>query len=599
MKAQLAHKGNSRRGAAMLYALFAAFTAATMVSVMMSLSLSTHRSSNTQRRSLQARYLAEGAIEVAKRDVANAVANWAAVPAAGKATIDGVEIDYTVTPTGFSGVSTDPSGIQTLIDGYEIRADATSDGHQSVAHRLINTEATPIFQFAVFYTEDLEINPGQDMTIRGRIHTNKDMYLNTSGVMTLDTNYVRAVGNLYRDRKGTIAPWPGSVTIRRWVQDPFDPLEPKVYLNSKSEYQLTNAGIPSTSGYDSDFTSGWDANADGDFDDPGDLYPWGPGALKYWGSLGGYPVSGNTVMTSAHGVSTVSTPYIGSIKMYESDPNGTHYWEPAAEEYLPAAPGLGTHSKGYYHDKAGLTILTQANGTVQILDEDGVDITSSLPGVVSFGNLYDARQAGSMTKRNLVTKIDLAVLKAKGAYPSNGLIYAGTYGSGQGVKARGVQLFNGAELAAPLTVVTENPLYIQGDFNTVKKTSAAVIGDAVNLLSNGWNNSKSKGVLPKAKATTYNVALITGNMETKGGNYNGGLENLPRLHENWSGIKLTLKGSFVNTWENVYATGRWQLGGYFYTPPVRDFSYDTMFNNAANLPPFTPMTVVTADVAVW
>ena len=86
MKALLAHNGNSRQGAAMLYALFAAFAAATMVSAMMSMSLSTHRSSNTKRRSLQARYLADGAIEVAKRNLADEVANWQPAPAASNTT---------------------------------------------------------------------------------------------------------------------------------------------------------------------------------------------------------------------------------------------------------------------------------------------------------------------------------------------------------------------------------------------------------------------------------------------------------------------------------------------------------------------------------
>ncbi len=36
----------------------------------------------------------------------------------------------------------------------------------------------PMFQFAAFYARDLELQPGPTMVINGRLHTNKDMYLN-------------------------------------------------------------------------------------------------------------------------------------------------------------------------------------------------------------------------------------------------------------------------------------------------------------------------------------------------------------------------------------------------------------------------------------
>ena len=41
-----------------------------------------------------------------------------------------------------------------------------------------------------------------------------------------------------------------------------------------------------------------------------------------------------------------------------------------------------------------------------------------------------------------------------------------------------------------------------------------------------------------AATTTYNLAMITGNYVSSGAAYNGGLENYPRFHENWSGGAL-------------------------------------------------------------
>jgi hypothetical protein len=170
---------------------------------------------------------------------------------------------------------------------------------------------------------------------------------------------------------------------------------------------------------------------------------------------------------------------------------------------------------------------------------------------------------------------------------------------GTGTDAKGVLLHNGSELAGPLTVVSEGPLYVQGDYNTVNKKGAAVIGDAVNLLSNSWTGSKSKGQLPTASNTTFNMAIVTGNHESFVGHYNGGLENLPRFHEKWSNKDCNIHGSFVNAWQSRYATGHWAYGGDIYQAPRRNWFYDTFFNDVDNLPPFTPRVVTAVDVVSW
>jgi hypothetical protein len=150
---------------AMLYAVFAAATAATMVAATMAMTSAYNRQSRIHQFSGEARYLAEGAVEQAKADIASAIANWRAVPATGTATIDGQLVPYTITSTGFNTVATDSAGIQTIVDGYEIDATVAVQNNSVTAHRLVNTEATPVFQFAVFYTSDLEINPGPSMTL--------------------------------------------------------------------------------------------------------------------------------------------------------------------------------------------------------------------------------------------------------------------------------------------------------------------------------------------------------------------------------------------------------------------------------------------------
>jgi hypothetical protein len=600
---QLMNRGlpqSQRRGMALVSASLAAFTAAAMVSVVMVVSLSNNHQSQVDRHNIQARYTAEGALASATKSIQEAVANWKDVPETGMATLNGQEIDYTITTTGLSAIATDSSGIQTLIDGYEIVALGESGRSHIPMHKIINVESTPIFQFAVFYTNDLEIFPGPSMTLGGRVHTNADMYIGCGNTLTVDTNYMAAVGKIYRERKDNPGVSAGTVKVRRWVENPYDASEPEEYEKLFSQSQMLAEGITTTSGYDSAFTDGVDLNGDGDFYDAGEWLPWGPGALDFWSEPMGYAGgTGNTVLNEAHAVGEAEVPAIGSISMFEESNIGNYELDPDSGVYVQVAMGTGTHSKGFFHEHADLTVITYADGSWDAFDGGGFSIKASLLDVVSVSSIYDARQADGSGDDTPVTTIDIDKLNSSGAFPSNGLLYAAHYGMGTGTDAKGIVLTEGEELDAALTVVSEGPLYVHGDFNTVSKKGASVIGDAVNLLSNKWDGSKSPGDLPKASTTTFNMAIVTGNHETFVSKYNGGLENLPRFHEKWKGINCFITGSFVNTWESQYATAKWRYGGDRYKAPKRKWRYDEDFNQVVNLPPFTPMAVTANDVVTW
>ena len=598
MPVRFLHVPRERRGGAMLLVVFAMALAVAVSGLMLMNGATVQRDAERRYDSTRALFLADGAIEHAKHELAVALANFEEAPLEGTAVISGVEVDYRIDATGFSTIETDASGLRTMLDGYRIEATAEWDGDRVTSHQIVNAESTPIFQFAVFYEGDLEIFPGPSMTIGGRVHTNSDLYLGSNGTLTLDTNYVRAGGGMYRNRKDDPTVTTGTVDIRRWVADPFDPSEPKVYQEMYGTSGMSKAGVPAAAGYggyDSNFTSGLDKNGDGDFDDLNDLLPWAPGALEFWSEPLGYTTEGNTVKDAAHETPTIVPPDLRSISMYDADAGGDHVFDSAKGEYVEVASGTGTHSKGFFHEEAGLAIVGKDDGSWTATDENGVDITSSLASVVTVTKTYDSRQGGNVP----VVQIDLEQLNASGEFPVNGLIYASMYGMGTGTDARGVHLRNGSELLGPLTVVTEGPVYVEGDYNTVKKQPAAVISDAVNLLSNSWDGSKGGIGLPNASDTTYNVAFVTGNHDTVGKDYNGGLENLPRFHEDWSARECKLVGSFVDLWESRYATGTWQYGGNRYTAPKRNWSFDPDFNNSGNLPPYTPMAVAVVDVATW
>jgi hypothetical protein len=285
-----------------------------------------------------------------------------------------------------------------------------------------------------------------------------------------------------------------------------------------------------------------------------------------------------TVKSSVHGVTKLAVPVVGSIQ-----------------------------PDGYYADHADVKI---ENGMIrqagQLLVE-GTDVPIGT--IATDSDFYNQREAKFMR----MTNIDLKKLAGyapgdpEGSpsfpnhLPSNGLVYA-TRNDQAGSEEPGVRLVNGSQIYrnAGLTIVSNDPLYIQGDYNTVNKRPTAVICDSVNLLSNSWNDANSQRTLSNrvATQTTVNTAYIAGVDNTTPGQYNGGLENYPRLHENWTGKELRIKGSFVELWNTQLAQGTWAYGGMRYTAPTRVWSYDTDFN-INNLPPFTPWAVEAQRSAWW
>ncbi len=112
-----------------------------------------------------------------------------------------------------------------------------------------------------------------------------------------------------------------------------------------------------------------------------------------------------------------------------------------------------------------------------------------------------------------------------------------------------------------LTVTSENPVYIQGDYNAAggfgdPHSAAAVIADGVTLLSNAWSdlNGINWPLNPNQRNATdtwYRAAIGTGttlNFPQPTGtpsNFgtDGGVPNLLRFLESWSGDDLWYRGS--------------------------------------------------------
>ena len=184
---------------------------------------------------------------------------------------------------------------------------------------------------------------------------------------------------------------------------------------------------------------------------------------------------------------------------------------------------------------------------------------------------------------------------------------------------RAVKIVNSADLSAVgpcpsgvscgLTIATENPVYIQGDFNANStgknwndvSIATSIAGDAVTLLSDQWSDINSfsspySTSLRQGNTTWYRVAIIGGitvpfpNPTGTGQDYgtDGGVHNFLRYIEAWSGT-LEYQGSIIELFTSRQANGTFKCCNTVYSPPTRGYNFDVNFLNPTLLPPRTPL----------
>lgn len=187
---------------------------------------------------------------------------------------------------------------------------------------------------------------------------------------------------------------------------------------------------------------------------------------------------------------------------------------------------------------------------------------------------------------------------------------------------RALKLVNGATINlglcpngvnCGLAISTENPAYVQGDFNApggvfvAPYGAASVVADSFTFLSDSWNDVNSfistydtggrAVAVGGVVATSYRLAVGAGKGISfpqpagtdKDMGTDGGVHNFLRYIENWGGATLNYRGSIVSLYYNRQASGTYKCCTTVYSPPGRGYNFDTDFLTPNLLPPRTPM----------
>ena len=394
----------------------------------------------------------------------------------------------------------------------------------------IDLASIPIFQFAIFYNVDLEINPGPNMDVTGPVHCNANIYLQPQATLTFHSD-VTAVGKIIENKKpgdpsvrGT-----GTIVYRGEHDEGVSSLKLPIGTNNSPSTVRLIVEVPPPPPYESlDSLMGRQR-----FHNKADLVILvtngpainNPNIIAYSGSFNVFStrISASEIKSFLNTSNTFRNAREGkTVRALDLDVATLNRWNDTNQSLKPYLP---------YHDK-----------NIRIF---------------YIADLRTGTSAPSTTEA-------------------------------------GVRLINGQTLLPNgFTVASPNPVYIKGHYNappgtlgtanTSQTKPAAVIADAITILSSAFTDGNS---MVKAVNTTVNAAFLAGIVETVPGVYSGGVENFPRFLEDWSGITFTYNGSMVVMYDSRQAIGQWGTG---YVPPTRKWAFDQNFREVTKLPPGTPM----------
>jgi hypothetical protein len=392
----------------------------------------------------------------------------------------------------------------------------------------VQLASIPVFQFAIFYTMDLEINPGPAMNINGRVHSNGEIYTRpNNSVSYLD--HVTAVRNI------------------NLFQSPLDPSSRPTtgVINFHGEHDARVSSLTLPIGTNNSPEA---VHSVVDLPAPGESLNSPMGKQRYYNKADVVLVYANNTLSARSGSFNSFTAVIPSAQL---------------NTFLTT-----NVANNFYNMREGKNVKT-------------IQIDVAAFKVFSEGWFHS--QFGR--RANSIYIADLRPM-ASGSQPGVRLVNGHTLPFGGLTVATPNPLYVKGHYNSP-----PSPNH-RGTSNTSNTRPASLVGDSITILSHNWNDTKGNSSLGSgyrdAADTTVNAAFLAGIVPSNGTYYSGGVENFPRFLEDWGGRTFTYNGSMVVMFYSQIATGPWTGTGTVYNPPNRNWAFDVNFLDATKLPPGTP-----------
>jgi hypothetical protein len=445
-------------------------------------------------------------------------------------------------------------------------------------------QMVPLYQFAIFYNLDLEINPDSAMTVIGPVHSNGSIWATGAGSGT-----TRLVFSSTVDAVGTISNVPS-------------PLDPQNVGRSGNVLYTFTDNNPLANYNPLTFALGTNPSTD-----PTNflaIIQLPPPSLAPPNYAAAYSVPGLAYLQNAVDLIVTNTA------------NGTN-------------DTLGTNIVVYYQNpNNGPNYLTQVLPDVTSTNITGSGSSKATNIIYTYSYVtnvafYDYRESDTVQAVQIdVTRLNswLTNSSARGGLQYDNLNLGGGAGKGHHINSiyvfnnvtqipsqlPAVRIVNGQKLPVNgLTVATPQPLYVKGNYNTTTNGTtfsltlgdttntvpSALMCDAITFISSNWSDSFNPSTPLSSRNPAdivVNAAVYAGIVPSNGAHYSGGVENYFRLLENWSGHSVTWNGSMTALFPSQYATNFWQPTGNYCNAPTRRWGFDLNFTNLNKLPPLTP-----------
>jgi hypothetical protein len=494
-------------------------------------------------------------------------------------------------PEAYNGRTTSQAPVYRILSN--VKPLKGTSGAIGTAQEDVVLALIPLTAYAIFYNGLLEFSTCATMTVNGAVHSNTNIYVGAGSGATLTFNTTVTASGIVEAPPNNGSSWGTGSQITNYYsgwQTTFNGVTN--FINRLASIQVS---IPMTNTH----------------------------------SLIDVPLTNNATTVAgqqqlynqAQVVITVSN--VNSSETYTNNPIIIVKIQKAPDSSsVPGADGTPT-----------IIIYTnQYAATFTNYWASSAALATNLPFLTISNLFYDKREGTT----NLTTQIDVGLYKqwlvtntgpVVGKFPVDGssgyptILYVNdnrnTSPAG-GHKLNAVRIKNGQAPPANggfgFSVATPDPLYVWGNYNqtdnsllgTTSTASGTVpcafMSDAITMLSPLWSDHNSMSSTYSGGSTawnatnmTVNAAILTGIVPSTGttaSTFSGGVHNLPRLLEDWSGQTLTLNTSIINLFNSDMATGVFVDPGTYYAPPTRQFSYDLNFSDPTKVPPGIPCALV-------